>query len=123
MGNYKLELELKTIPPSLNQLLSKGWRFRHFNFLKIKNEIKNQCSGQAPTIPLTNFKISINRLTTKQLDIDNFISSLKPVLDGLVMAGVIQDDNWQLLNKLQFGQEKIKGKENQRLQVTIEEKQ
>jgi hypothetical protein len=119
---YSLELTVRNVPPSLNQLLSKGWRFRHFTFKKIKQEIIDQCLGRAPAAPLNNFTISIHRYSVRSLDIDNFVSSLKPALDGLVMAGVIEDDNWELLNKIQYAQDKVKGKENQRMIIRVEEK-
>lgn len=122
MGKYLLEVDIKSVPPSLNQLLSKGWKFRHFNFLKIKNEIKAKVSGQVPAIPLKTFKLSIHRFATRQLDIDNFVASLKPIIDGLVLAGVIHDDNWTLLNDLEVWQTKVKGKSNQLTRIRVEGK-
>jgi hypothetical protein len=108
MGKYELEFEIKSVIPSYNVILSKGWKYRHFSFLKIKSEIKTQVSGRAPAIPLKKFKIHIHRFVERELDIDNFVASLKPIIDGLRMAGVIEDDNWKLMNEIGFDQTKVK---------------
>lgn len=113
-----LELEIISKAPSLNQLLSKGWKFRHFSFLKIKNEIKLKTSGYLPASPLKKFKISINRHATRTLDFDGFVASLKPIIDGLVMARVIHDDTWDLINHIEVSQTKVK-KPNQKILLKV----
>lgn len=119
MGNYELEFDVVSETPSLNQLLSKGWKFRHFKFLKIKNEIKLKVSGHAPASPLTQFKISINRHATKTLDFDGLVASLKPIIDGLVLAGVLKNDDWTLINHINVSQTIVK-KDQKKITVKVE---
>jgi len=120
MNKYFLEFEFLTKPPSLNQLLSKGWKFRHFTFLKIKQEILNKVSGHKPTSPLKKFQISITRHAIRTLDFDNFVASAKPILDSLVMAGIIHNDTWDLINHLSVDQIKVK-KNQEKTIVKVEE--
>ena len=49
-------------------------------------------------IPYTKANVTITYYTCRPMDIDNFYSSAKPLVDGLTQAGVIVDDNQDCIN-------------------------
>jgi hypothetical protein len=91
---YKLELKIDHVPKSLNIALRSN---RHKN-----NKLHKQwdqliylkCARNLPPKPLKKAKISITRHFYRTLDYDGLVGSLKPVVDALVTAGVLIDDNW-----------------------------
>lgn len=50
--------------------------------------------GKLPTAPLQKARIVIVRHSFRMLDYDGLVGSMKPVVDALVTAGVLIDDNW-----------------------------
>ena len=87
----KLILSVKPTPPSPNRTLRMHWAVRRKLFKNIYDQVfwqvkQAKWKGKGP------IKISIERRSAVRMDPDNLIGSLKPVIDGLVRAGVIPDD-------------------------------
>ena len=114
---YSLELELAISPTDSNKILGRHWRAKHEVFERVKKEIFLKTRGKIPAQPLENFKISVVRESSKTMDWDNLVSSLKPVIDGLKLAGVIIDDNWQYIRSIETDQ-KISNKKIITIKVT-----
>lgn len=72
-----------------------------------------------PHEPLSRAQLSITRHFYRTLDFDGLVGSFKPVVDGLIHAGVIVDDNWRVLGAWQCDQQFRPKKEGPRLEVTI----
>lgn len=123
MGNYLLELEVSIAPTDSNRILGRNKYAKASIFKKVKNEITHLVRGKAPKKPLTSFKISAHRYSPSYMDLDNCYSMLKPYIDGLKLSGVIQDDNWSLLNHSNYivDQTKIKLKDKKKIVLTVEE--
>jgi Holliday junction resolvase RusA-like endonuclease len=71
---------------------------------RVKKEIFLKTRGKIPAKPLENFTISVTRYSTKQLDYDNYMASLKAYIDGLKLSGVIIDDSWEYIKKIEVDQ-------------------
>lgn len=118
MGKYSLEIELGLSATDANKTL-RGNRFAHNAVRqKVKREVGLLVHGKTPEKPLTKFYLTFTRHSPGTLDFDNLVSSLKPVIDGLVIAGVIQDDNWDYIRSV--GLDQVKSKEK-KLVVRVEE--
>lgn len=94
-------------------------RFKvHELYKGIKKEIDAITRKAKPEEPLENFKLAFTRYATRELDYDNFIASLKPYIDGLVLSGIIKDDSWKFIKSIEIDQ--VKSKEKM-LVIRIEE--
>jgi hypothetical protein len=123
MGNYSLELEISIAPTDSNRILGRNKYAKASLFKKVKTEIAHLVRGKAPKEPLTSFKISAHRYSPSFMDLDNCYSMLKPYIDGLKLSGIIQDDNWKLINHSNYviKQTKVKQSEKKRIVLRVEE--
>ena len=117
--NYSIELCLALVTTDPNRLLGKHWKTKHSKFGKIKQDIKNLSLGKSPQKPLTKFEIKITRYAAGLLDWDNLVSSMKPVIDGLTLAGIIKDDSWEYIRHIEMDQVKTKKNETKKLIVKV----
>jgi hypothetical protein len=80
-------------------------------------------SKARPATPLTKAKIGYWFMlkTNKRTDEANLIHRCKGLIDGIVDAGVLVDDCWQVLHIGGVGVEVVKGIECDKVQITIEE--
>jgi hypothetical protein len=93
---FRLSITLHSLPDSLNKGL-RGHRMKYFS----KNKkwdllIFGMVRHQLPPKPLEKARISIVRHSWRQLDYDGLVGSMKPIVDALVTAGVLADDNWNV---------------------------
>jgi crossover junction endodeoxyribonuclease RusA len=90
---YTVVLPYRTPPLTLNQ------RFPHFMVeYRLKAEVKRSAMTMARSLGLPKMKAITAELVwmkadNRTADPDNITATLKPVLDGLVAAGVLPDDN------------------------------
>ena len=118
---YRLEFILHTTPLTLNEVMSKGWKPRHFNFEKVKDEIRLLTLGKRPEAPIKKASVYIRRFSPRKLDRDNFIFTFKPILDGLVGCGIIEDDGFDQVKRIDGEQVKCGAKEARKIEVIVEE--
>lgn len=102
---YTLTLEIKGLPKSTNQLLGSSWGKKKDNAVLWKKIVKDYVRGKEPPEPLTRVKLSLVRCNYRTLDYDGCVASMKPVVDGLVEAGVLQNDTWKITGKWDVDQE------------------
>lgn len=118
---YRLDLTLHSLPDSLNKGL-RGHRMKYF----AKNKrwdflILGMVRGRLPAKPLEKARITIVRHFWRTLDYDGLVGSMKPVVDALVSAGVIVDDNWKVTGPWIIDQQFRTKKEGPLLTVSVEE--
>jgi hypothetical protein len=86
-------LEIPRIPESPNQLRRFHWRHRHRHDNLWKEEVWYAVLITKPMgVPFAKAQITIDRRSHGQLDEDNLVSAMKPVIDALRHAQVIVDD-------------------------------
>lgn len=119
MDSYSLEIELPLARSDANK--TRG--MSQFELYRIHKKIKDQIYllslGKLPTAPLTSFQISVHRFSSKFMDYDNLISSLKPALDGLTLAKIIKDDKWEFIKNIEVYQ--TKSSKEKKLLIKVEE--
>jgi hypothetical protein len=118
---YHLDLEIPALPKALNRAL----RSHYHQLNKEKrswHEIMIASVGwKRPTSPLTKAKLTIVRHYYRTLDYDGLVGSMKPVVDGLIHAGVISDDSWGVLGQWDVSQEFRPKKLGPLLEIKIRE--
>lgn len=101
---YTLTIEVPVAKTDSNQILGVNKFAKNAIFKKVKSDIAFLVKGKEPVEPLKKFKISVIRESKKTLDFDNFISMLKPYIDGLRLSGIIFDDSWEYIKQLNVNQ-------------------
>lgn len=110
------------MPLTLNQVMSKHWRSRHANFEAIKKEIKyGILQFKRPSGPIRKAEVIIHRHSPGTLDRDNAYFTAKPILDALVREGVLEDDGFDMVKRINVEQVKIKRGEQKRVIVSLRE--
>lgn len=115
---YSLQIEIPVDATDSNRILGVNKYAKHAVFNKVKAHVFKECRGRAPLNPLENFKISVTRYSSRTLDWDNFVASLKPYIDALKIAGVIRDDNWSYIKSIATNQTISK---ERKLVITVSE--
>lgn len=70
------------------------YKARHREDEKWRSDVILITSNQRPKNPLTKFKLRLVRHSSVCPDYDGLTASFKPVVDGLIYAKIIQDDNY-----------------------------
>lgn len=95
--SHSLEFEIKGLPKLPNQTLYRHWRVKQQEALKWKVLVVNAVNcvnleQKRTAQPFSMAKVTLTRLSSKEPDADNLMSSWKHCIDGLVLAGVIVND-------------------------------
>ncbi len=116
---YELNLILNTIPRSLNKELRTN-RYRRNSVNKMWDLlIMAECRNFIPKEPLKKANIRIIRRYYRTLDYDGLVGSMKPVVDGLVTAGVLIDDSWITLGIWDVTQEFRPKRDGAQLEIKL----
>lgn len=102
---YKIDLTFHSLPKSLNKALrSNRWKNNQLN-KAWDMMVLGKVLHKRPPEPLKKARIKIVRHFYRTLDYDGLVGSLKPVVDGLVAAGILIDDSWNVLGVWDVSQE------------------
>lgn len=97
MGIYRVEIPFKL--PSCNQYINECRRNRYAG-AKMKKNIQKQIGVYIKQIPKIDKPVKINFIwveDNKRRDLDGICFAKKFILDALVQAGVLQDDNRKIV--------------------------
>ncbi|MEY5061664.1 MAG: hypothetical protein RIS45_1585 [Planctomycetota bacterium] len=95
--------------PSCNSAAAVHWRKRHAERQAWKSHVTGAVLaklGRFPSKPLERARVTLTRCSSQEPDADNLASSFKFVLDGLKLAGVIEDDKPSCIGTPEFRWEK-----------------
>lgn len=121
---YKLFLQIDQMPKSLNSKLRAHWRSQRRESKGWDWTIAaliSQSSEGKPKSPLGKAKITIIRHNYRMLDYDGLVGSLKPIVDALVTAAVLEDDSWNVLGRWNVDQRFRPKKEGPLIEVLVQE--
>lgn len=106
-----IEVQIVGHPPSPNRTRRQHWgqrsadtaKWRRVAYLTALQALRD--SGRADDYPLTLAHVRITWVVTdnRRRDPDNVIASCKPIIDGIVDAGVIPDDSFTVIKTLEVG--------------------
>lgn len=107
--NYRLEIQLSGLPPSMNARMHHMVRYR--NNLKWKSLVWVEARKNIPQTPLSRAKVTITFRSSVIRDHDNIIAACKPILDGLVESRILEDDAIENIGFPSYAFEKCKRSE------------
>lgn len=116
---YKVDLSFQVLPKSLNRTLAAHWGRRYKTNNAWDNIVWSQVHDRLPDAPLERARIKIVRHFWRTLDYDGLVGSMKPMVDGLVTAGVLSSDSWKVLGVWDVTQEFRPKKDGPLLTVEI----
>lgn len=99
MNTYEIVLPYDKPPLSLNQRLH--WAVK----AKLVKEVRATTARlaeqlQIPPLEAVEITLIYTPKTARKRDTDNLFATLKPAVDGLVDAGVLADDNTEIVKRL-----------------------
>ena len=118
---YRLHLELKQLPESLNRALRTHAHSRNAKGKAWDCLIAVETSRHRPPEPLRRARITLVRHSHRMLDFDGVVGSLKPVVDALIAAKILADDSWNVLGRWEVDQRFRPKKDGPLLEIQVEE--
>jgi Holliday junction resolvase RusA-like endonuclease len=102
-------IEIPGLPKMYNQFKNMHWaaKAKHVKQWKQLVFISLVSKKLIPASPYSKARLKLVRCSSAPPDFDNIAQSFKPVLDGLVEAGVLQDDSLAVIGKPEYGWEKV----------------
>ena len=90
-----IKLTIPRVPPSPNELLGFHWRYRKKNCDLWQREVFYALlqEGHRNPVPYGRAKVTIDRHSHGELDPDNLVGCVKPIIDALRYAYVLVDDS------------------------------
>lgn len=106
-------------PPQLHAHNKGHWRSKAKHVRAFRDAAREIAEPLRPEEPLSRALLSYDIFypAKRRYDLTNTVQSLKPAIDGLVDAGIMDDDNWMVM---QIGH--IRGhldRESPRVQLTV----
>jgi len=90
-----IELSIGLRLKSPNQLLNMHWRRRHKYHRQVQAEVlvaKNMAGVRGRPM-LSPVRIDVELRGSRELDYDNAVAACKPMIDALILQGIIPDDS------------------------------
>ena len=103
-----LIFELPGLPKTVNAIGRKHWRIVSAERKKWKLLVWHAVRNAVPDTPFKKARLVLTRFSSVEPDFDGNVSSWKSVIDGLVMAKIIDDDKMSVIGMPDFRWEKVK---------------
>lgn len=117
---YRLEIELDGLPNLANRVFRGNWRGRHGATQAWKKKVISAIGGRIPPEPLTKAKLTLTRFSSAEPDFDGLVTSFKPCIDSLIVAGIIVDDKRANVGVPEYLWERAAPKQG-RIRIKVEE--
>lgn len=119
--SYRLVFEIPGLPRMSNASgRSRSWRATHNAARRWKHEVILVTRSHRPPAPLERARLTLTRFSSVEPDADGLVIGFKPVIDGLVKAGILVNDRMSNIGMPTYRWAKAlpgKGK----IQVVVEE--
>jgi hypothetical protein len=107
---YLLEFQILGLPKMSNELLRGHWGAKRGHAARWKMAVYTKCWHLRPPAPLSRALVTVTRCSAVQPDFDGLVSAGKPLIDGLVQAKIIVDDNMSVIGQPIYVWEKCQPK-------------
>lgn len=102
--SYSLEFKLDGLPKMTNP---SGARSTHWRVIKKERDnwkslVVEAASGKKPPEPLKKARLTLIRHSSVSPDPDGLVSGFKAIIDGLVEAGVLENDRFENIGMPQY---------------------
>lgn len=117
---YTLSFFIKGLPPTTNKVLAMGLRERLRSKKRWKDAVIYSTVGKRPPTPLVKASLTLTRHSSIRPDPDGLTSTFKHIIDGLVIAKVLQNDKFENIGFPKYEWEKT-AKNEGKISVLVEE--
>lgn len=87
-----IEILLEGLPPTPNQLIRMHWAQVAKEKKRWRTMTYYQARSLRPQTPYRHVELTVVRGSSRGTDLDNVLAAVKPIIDGLVDAGILADD-------------------------------
>ncbi len=108
---YELKIKLMGLPKTQNALNTMHWAKKSAHAKKWKRDVKLQCWSHLPPQPLRHASLKLIRASSRQPDYDGMVGSFKCLIDGLVEAKVLANDNPDVVGRPHYEWRRVAAKE------------
>lgn len=92
------EFTIDDLPKMINRTIGKHWINKHKESVKWRRLISHECAkAKISGLGLDKAHLTLKRYSSRAPDSDGLVSGFKVVLDSLVRAGVMVDDNYKII--------------------------
>jgi len=116
---YTLEFELSGLPKTTNSGGRAHWAVKVKEARTWKSAVLFSIGTVLPPAPLKKAKLTLTRCSAIEPDFDGLVSSFKHVVDGLVLANVIENDKPSVIGQPEYRWEKAKPKQG-KVRIKVE---
>lgn len=106
----------RLLPPALNQRMH--WRVRALWTAAFRRHAWQLCLEEHVP-PLPRAKVTVTHHAVRPMDRDNLFGACKPLIDGIVDAGVIPDDSPEFIRQ-ECESVRVGKRAEERVEITIE---
>jgi hypothetical protein len=117
--SYTFEFEIPELPKPINRQMSMHWTAKGEYVRSWHAQVAAHIGKNKPAAPLKKARLTLIRFSSTEPDFDGLVSSFKPVLDGLIKCGVLEDDKPSNIGKSSYEWEYAKAKQG-KIKVKIE---
>jgi Holliday junction resolvase RusA-like endonuclease len=118
---YKTQFFVEMLPHLPNVLNKMHWAQKGRYVKDVHQLVGAALAGKKPREPLKKAVLTLARYSSVRPDNDNLTASFKPVIDALIVCGVIEDDNPRVLEQTVYLWEFAKPKSG-KIFVRVEER-
>jgi hypothetical protein len=111
VGRYSVEFRIPGLPSTTNSQGRAHWALKAKEARQWKALVIFAVGRRIPARPLKRAKLTLTRVSSGTIDADGMVSSFKHVIDGLIAAGVIENDRMSNIGFPEYRHEKGKAKE------------
>lgn len=104
---YKLHITIQGLPKTTNSGGRQHWAVKVKEAQRWVSLVKFHSLGKIPHTPLKKAKLKFIRHSAIAPDFDGIVSSFKHLSDGLVRAGILEDDNMSVTGTPEYKWEKV----------------
>ena len=90
--SYHLAFTVDELPKLPNRLLTASWYIVKRHTDRWHTWVLSKVAGRKPAAPLQRARLELTRHSSRECDPDALAVSFKPVIDGLVVQGVLAGD-------------------------------
>ncbi len=91
---YSISFEIPGLPATINSMGRKHWTVKAREAKKWRQAVVFSAKSKRPSKPLARAKVTFVRVSSTSIDSDNLAGSFKHVQDGLIDAGIIENDKY-----------------------------
>lgn len=107
---YRLEFEIAGLPKTVNAQMSMHWRAKGEYVKGWHRSVMAAIGNKKPIAPCKTARLTLTRHSSTEPDYDGLVSSFKPVVDALIVCGVLENDKVSNIGQSTYRWEKCPAK-------------